>query len=62
MEVTVQGNTAETMNRKSILRNAPSLLSLRKHSDPNSTESDDFMVLSLKLRYMKFRVSICMHS
>lgn len=42
--------------RRSILRQTPNLLSLRKTTDPNHPEHIDFSVLGLTLRYMKFRV------
>jgi len=40
--------------KQSILNNVPNLLSLRKQTDQNT--DNDFLVLSLTLRYMKFRV------
>jgi len=42
--------------RSSILKNVPNLLSLRKHTDPHNPDNNEFMVLSLTLRHMKFRV------
>jgi hypothetical protein len=42
--------------RQSILTNKPSLLSLRRQNDPLNPEQSDHLVLSLTLRYMKFRV------
>lgn len=43
--------------RKSILNNVENLLSLRKVSDSSTNESSEHVVVSLTLRYMKFRVN-----
>jgi hypothetical protein len=44
--------------RQSILNEVPNLLSLRKQNGSYDANSDaDHMILSLTLRYMKFRVS-----
>ena len=42
--------------RTSVLNDVPMLLSLRKQTDSSASDYNDHMILSLTLRYMKFRV------